>query len=160
MNRQWNNMKVQRMTMGDKVFLTSRSEVPMTEVAAFLGSAYGKMMYAMGQANVEMAGAPSALYYDWNEETMMTDMAAAVPLAQSREFNGFETINMPSQRAIQVDYYGSYSNLGSAHQTADSFATNFDLEMRSPVIEEYVTDPGLESDTSKWLTRVYYPLDN
>ena len=160
MNRKWNNMKVGLMTTEDKIYLTSRSKVPMTEVAAFLGSAYGRMMYAMGQANVQMSGAPSALYYNWDEESMISDMAAAAPLAQAREFDGFEIVNMPARRAIQVDYYGSYSNIGSAHITADSFAANFDLAMGTPVIEEYVTDPGLEQDTSKWLTRIYYPLED
>jgi hypothetical protein len=28
-----------------------------------------------------------------------------------------------------------------------------------PVIEQYVTDPGQEPDSSKWLTRVFYPVE-
>jgi hypothetical protein len=28
-----------------------------------------------------------------------------------------------------------------------------------PVIEEYVTGPETEPDTSKWLTKIYYLLD-
>ncbi len=30
------------------------------------------------------------------------------------------------------------------------------LKHKAPVIEEYVTDPGKEPDSSKWLTRIYF----
>ena len=33
-----------------------------------------------------------------------------------------------------------------------------DLEQYGKVIEEYVTDPMSEKDTTKWLTNIYYMI--
>ena len=55
-----------------------------------------------------------------------------------------------------IDYYGSYEGLMYAHLALDNYLKQKGLKMRSPVIEEYLTDPGAEPDTSKWLTRIYY----
>ncbi len=30
------------------------------------------------------------------------------------------------------------------------------LEQLTPVIEEYITDPGAEPDSTKWLTKIVY----
>ena len=40
----------------------------------------------------------------------------------------------------------------------DYFKAN-GLEPSKLVMEEYVTDPGAEPDTSKWLTKIYYFLE-
>ena len=40
----------------------------------------------------------------------------------------------------------------------EGYCKQHGLEAGVPAIEEYVTDPASEPDTSKWLTRIYYPL--
>ncbi len=58
-----------------------------------------------------------------------------------------------------IDYYGAYDKIGEAHMAMDDCMA--DMKMRSvpPVIEEYVTDPASESDTSRWLTKVIYFIE-
>jgi hypothetical protein len=49
--------------------------------------------------------------------------------------------------------------LRNAHSKLDYFVENMELKIVTPFIEEYVTDPSQEPDTSKWLTNVYYLLN-
>ena len=40
----------------------------------------------------------------------------------------------------------------------DAYMKANNLPMQTQVIEEYVTDPMHEKDTTKWLTNIYYVL--
>jgi effector-binding domain-containing protein len=57
-----------------------------------------------------------------------------------------------------VEYYGNPEGTGAAHGAIESYCKQQGLVAGEPAIEEYVTDPASEPDTSKWLTRIYYPL--
>jgi effector-binding domain-containing protein len=51
---------------------------------------------------------------------------------------------------------GGYSGIGKAHEAMDAYMASNKLEQKAPVIEEYITDPGSEPDSSKWLTKIMY----
>jgi hypothetical protein len=38
----------------------------------------------------------------------------------------------------------------------DEYMAERKLQQIPPILEEYLTDPTLEPDTSKWLTRIVY----
>ena len=159
MTRKWNGYEVKMADLPERHYVGKRAKVNISEMQPYFAATYGKLMYALGRAQLEMAGMPSALYYNWDEEAGTTDLAPVAPLAEPVELAEFETTTIPAGPALQIDFYGSYDNLGEPHIALDSFSNNFDLEIGIPVIEEYVTDPSTEPDTSKWLTRITYPLD-
>jgi effector-binding domain-containing protein len=51
---------------------------------------------------------------------------------------------------------GSYDHLDVPHNAIESYIKENDLEVLGPALEEYVTDPGSEPDTSKWETHIFY----
>lgn len=158
LNRAWNGHEVDIVQLSAQSYVGARQEVSMDALAEFYGATYGKVMYAMGRAKVDVAGMPCGLYYTWDEEKGVTDVMAAMPVSEPVTLKDFQTITLPAGRGLQVDFYGNYDNLGNAHVAIDSFMDNFDLEAQAPVVEQYVTDPSTEPDTSKWLTKVMYRL--
>ena len=88
-------------------------------------------------------------------------MVVAMPVAQplNSRVPNIEDINVPAGKAHVIDYYGAYEGIGDAHWAMDAFLKKNNLKAGAPVIEEYVTDPGIEPDQSKWLTKIYYPAD-
>ena len=62
-----------------------------------------------------------------------------------------------SGKAISVDYYGAYDGLGTAYEWLMYHVEANKLEyVEAPAIEQYMTDPMSEADTSKWLTKVMF----
>jgi effector-binding domain-containing protein len=101
------------------------------------------------------------LYYDWNEEDSSADLAAAIPVSPDMEVDDlgdFERIEVPAGKALPIEYYGAYEQIGGAHEAMHKYMSEGGIEIGTPVIEEYVTDPEREPDTSKWLNNIYYPL--
>jgi len=51
---------------------------------------------------------------------------------------------------------GGYNGLEQAHLAMDDYMKANNLENQPPVIEEYITDPGSEPDSNKWVTKITY----
>ena len=84
-------------------------------------------------------------------------MVAAV--AVQKEVNapsGVSYFTIPAGKSLTIDYMGGYSGMMAPHNAMDAHMKANNLEQISPVIEEYITDPGSEPDSTKWHTRIIY----
>lgn len=143
----------------EQVYIGKRNKkLKWDDMEAFFGTHFGAVAAAMGAAGIEPAGAPSGVYWDWNEADRTTDLMAAMPVAGGADMRleGFDTHVVPAGRMLKVAYYGDYSQNMDAHLALDKYIKDKGLEHYGNVIEEYVTDPMAEPDTAKWLTNIYY----
>jgi len=148
--------QINTITIPERTYIGVRDEISWDEMEAFYGTNLDVAFQAVQGAGLEMDGAPSGIYYTWNEEERTTDMVAAIPVKGAASLDNFE-VTPVSGKALHVAYYGPYEGSGAAHYALDDYlkANNIESEM---AIEEYVTDPTTEPDTSKWLTNIYYVL--
>lgn len=139
-----------------KRYAVIQKEVPFSNIKQFYAESFAAIDKTMRKQYAKMVGAPVGLYYSWDEQKMVTDMAAAVPVSKSISSEEIRTITLPATNAYMVDYYGSYSGVGPAHLALELYLVKNELKIKFPVIEEYITDPKSEPDSSKWLTKIYY----
>ncbi len=106
-------------------------------------------------------GSPSALFFVWDETNRQTDMAAAVPVAAGTVFadTAIKVMTLPGSKAVYTDYYGAYDKSAEAYASIDKYLAANKLSQKAPVIEQYITDPKLEKDTSKWLTKIIFLVE-
>ena len=102
-----------------------------------------------------LAGAPSGLYYNWDMQKNLADMAAGIPVEGEADIEGYDMVRIGG-KALKIEYFGSNAGSGEAHYAMDDYIKENGLELNKVVIEEYITDPTTEPDTSKWLTNIYY----
>lgn len=101
-------------------------------------------------------GAPTGLFFIWDNGNQRIDMAAAFPLPEEKEL-GTAIIKMETikaGKAVYTDHYGAYEKTALARNALRHYVTEKKWTEKSPFIEQYLTDPGTEKDTAKWLTRV------
>jgi effector-binding domain-containing protein/uncharacterized protein YndB with AHSA1/START domain len=110
------------------------------------------------QAMEEQGAMLCGLYFDWNEEKQEAVMTTAIPTGKDKAPEGFDLIQVDGGAYLELDYYGAYDGIKAAHMALDGYLNANNLEVRGPVMEEYVTDPMMEPDTTKWLTRLAYPV--
>lgn len=101
---------------------------------------------------------PSAIYYNWNVSTNLCDLAIALSVQEIPENlpNNIELIEIPQTESIYIDYYGLYENMEPVHDMLKQYFIENNLGENYVAIEEYVTDPENEPDSSKWLTKISY----
>lgn len=140
------------------LYVGKRGIVNWADMEKVFGESFGAGMAAIGKANVSPAGPPSGVYFEWNEENQTADMIAGIPVAldAKAKLKGLDLYEAPASKALLIDYYGGYNSIGPAHEAMDAYIKANGLTHHTNVVEEYVTDPGAEPDSTKWHTRVIY----
>lgn len=151
-------MEASLQTGEARYFLTSRHQVAITELEKVYGEALPALLEAMQKAGIEPISMPTGLYYNWDEEKGTTDVAAAFQVAEPKELAGYELVTIAGGEEMIINHYGGYSSLGDAHMAMDAAMAKHGKQARMPVMETYVTDPGQEPDSTKWLTQIIYPV--
>ncbi|MEM9721475.1 MAG: SRPBCC family protein [Bacteroidota bacterium] len=155
---------INEIDMPDRHFLIARQKVSFIGSEGVLANGLEKVIGAAEKIGLEVDGRPSGLYFDWDTVTNETDMAAAIPIASKipnsgLKLGGISQFTVPAAKAIMVSHYGDYGSSANAHFAIDQYLTTNGLTAKVPCWEEYVTDTSEEPDTSKWLTRVYYFIE-
>lgn len=148
---------IQEIDWAEHFYIGVKGKHKFTELAKFFGESYGKIGAFMAKNKLEMGCAPSAIYFTYDDKNMETECAAVMCLKEKKETKELETYLIPAGKALLIPYYGAYDKSANAHNAMDAYMKEKGL-MQSMVIEEYVTDPMSEKDTSKWLTNIYYIL--
>ena len=147
---------IEEKTWDAKTYYGVKGNMSFDKLAVFFGQSYGKIGEAMKKAKVtEMMSAPSAIYFSFDEKTMMTDVAAVMQVPNGTKMEGIEKFETPAGKVLHIAYYGAYDKSANAHYAMDAYMKEKGLT-QSLVLEEYVTDPMNEKDTAKWLTNIYY----
>ncbi|GAB4180751.1 MAG: hypothetical protein Kow00108_17300 [Calditrichia bacterium] len=142
-----------------KMYVAIKSKVNMQKIADFFTENFGTVGMIAKKNRARIMGAPTGLYFSWDEQTMETEMAAAMPVNKVIKTDEAEMIEIPAGKALVIDYYGPYEQSGNAHWAMDYYFYLHNLKHKPPVIEEYITDPGKEPDPNKWLTRIIYLVE-
>jgi len=141
-----------------KTYMAHRDTVAYADIGQFFGQYFPIGYQAVAGAGL-VPGAATGLYWSLDEESDMFNMAAAVPFtgdAPDTLPEGFEIVEVPESQVLSTDYYGPYETLSQAHDAFDAYMSAQEMEPAFLVVEEYVTDPTTEPDSSKWLTRIHY----
>ncbi len=151
--------EVVKTDMPVRWYIGLRETVAMDQITAKYAENLGKVYEAVSKKGIAMAGMPCGMFYVWDEQSKKTDMVFAVPVKTKSEVPGFTTFEIPAGTVLTIDYYGPYEGAGAAHEAMDAYIRKNGYTAKVPVIEQYVTDPGTEPDSKKWLTKVMYDIE-
>jgi effector-binding domain-containing protein len=112
----------------------------------------------LSQQNIKPAGPPMTIYHQYNNKEV--DIEAAIPVIELGKDMGpvaFRETN--PMNILVVKYYGDYNKVENVYTAAYTYIAEKGKSSKGAPMEIYITDPGLEKDTSKWLTEIAFPLD-
>ncbi len=136
-----------------------RLQASMAEIGQKLGMAYGGISKTMQEQRLTPAGPPISIYYnDGANGTFDFDAAMIYDGKPGKTVDGVKAITLPATNVAVVDFYGPYEKTGAAHEAINAWAKTNNKTINGAPWEEYITDPMVEKDPTKWLTKVYYPI--
>jgi len=147
--------EIKEMQWEAKTFYGKKINTSFDKLSAFFGENYQKLGEAMSKAKIEPVGAPKAIFFTFDEKTMMTDVAAVMEIPADKKLDGFEKFESPAGKVLMLEYWGAYDKSGDAHSAMDTYIKKNNLT-QGLVFEEYITSPMTEKDTAKWQTNIYY----
>jgi effector-binding domain-containing protein len=149
---------VEATTTPEQILATYKSTTDLKNISADIGASYGKIGEFLKKNNLEIAGSVLAIYHSFSPEKI--EMECAIPIAKEVKGEGeVNVMKMPAGNAVVAHYYGPYMGTELAHAEIEKFVKANNKKVTGSPWEVYVTDPGIEKDTAKWLTEVYYPVE-
>lgn len=147
---------IKETTWPAKTFITKRATLPFDKLSSFFGSSYGALYGAAGKQGLKAAEAPCAIYYSIDEEKQVTEFAAAVPVQGNVPDSAeYEKVSLPASKVITTTHTGPYETMRTTYDAMEKYLKDHKLK-RELVIEEYLSDPEVEKDSSKWKTNIYF----
>ena len=138
-------------------YLGLKNKVKISELKDFFSKSFTPVIEGVKKTNAEVAGMPSGLYYTWEPDKDMTEVAAAVAIKNDvKAPMGLQLFVILPGKMVAMDYMGGYGGLGNAHNAMAEYFRSNNLMQSPPVIEEYVVDQMMEKDSTKWHTRIIY----
>lgn len=148
---------VQEVEFPVQQLITYRKEMKMSELSSFMQDEMAKFSKLLMEKQAAISGRPMALTYKWDEATGTTDIALAFPVSKPIDLGSeYKMVSIPATKAYMMEHYGDYINTETTHEALSAFLAEKGIASKSPIIEEYVTDPAQEPDPKKWLTKIYY----
>ncbi len=141
--------------------IVKAKKLPMSEMEDFFSEAY-ESIYLYVQTNGLAPKGPSrGLYYEWNESSSTTTLAAAVPISEilkseTKEVDLGIGASRVGENILSCTLEGGHSKSYEAHKALGKWIEDNGKSMKSPVIEEYIKGPSETQDTSKYLTNISY----
>jgi effector-binding domain-containing protein len=148
--------EVKEIDWPGKDYAIVRSTVKFQDVSGFFQKNLPVLFESVTKAKGN-PGIPVGIFYKYDEKAGEADMAAGVPYEEKVDLGKTAVVNVPASKAYQIDYYGAYENMQAPYEAMGNYLKEkFQREDPDMVIEEYVSDPTVEKDTSQWLTRIYF----
>lgn len=126
-------------------------------IGGMLEKNYGLLMQYIMKNKIEVAGAPFAIYHNWDPEGIIR-ISAGFPIATQVPGKGLiQYYEIPAGKSVFAEHVGGF-NTEATHYAIDDYIRDFNLKTADYIWEAYVTDPSTEPDSTKWVTDIYYPI--
>lgn len=150
-----NNYEVKELNWEAKTFYGARKKISLEKIPEYSGQTYASITNALLKAKAEPVGMPKAIYFSFDEKTLLADFAPVMEVANGTKLDGLEKFETPAGKVLLIEYFGDYNKSINAHYAMDSYMKEKGLT-QTFVIEEYANDPMVEKDTAKWQTNIFY----
>jgi len=149
---------IEKETLNAFSYASIREKVLLNEISLAMGKLYGNINTYLASTKAQMAGMPFTIYHLFAEEEI--DMECGIPIDFLVEGNTEITTKayLATECAI-LDFYGDYQNLEAGHKAVQEWIEKREFTLAGPPLEIYLTDPGMETDPDKWLTKICYPIE-
>lgn len=122
-----------------------------------LAELYRDIMIFATVNNMTQSGPPMAYYHSYSDDKVVLE--AAIPVEGNLKEEGRIFLKeKKAGKAISAEFYGNYENTASIHEKIGAYLEASKTQMSDSPYEIYITDPGIETDTSKWRTDIVYPI--
>ena len=132
--------------------------------------AYGRMMESgftklgqwLGEAKIQPAGAPIAIFYENPEETEAVKLTAKLAFPVSGDVKGTEDIKIEeipaTPMAVSLSYEGPYEGGAPAWEAIMKYIPEHGFEPAGPPMEIYHKGPGETQNSQEFVTEIRWPV--
>lgn len=148
------SFNIQETVFPATTYASVRGTVKFADMSTYFQESYGKIFGTAGD-RINKDRPAAALYYKWDQENEQSECAPAFAVTEGNDIKGLDMARIAESPAYMIRYQGGYSGSYNAHMALGEHLGKSGKEL-DVVIEEYVVSPDQETDSSKYVTNIYY----
>jgi len=140
--------------------LASNASATMANMAQEISTRFESIMKLANKHNLKPLGAPMVQWHSYHPEAE-SEFICMIPfeLDSAIAAKNIYSMDFPKTKTIMVKYAGPYEGSYNAWMALDNYAVHHSLIVNGDPWEEYVIGPTNETDSTKWNTNIYFPID-
>lgn len=138
--------------------LSIREKVKMEEIGRKIGQNYALIGQYMLKNKINVSSSPLIVIHSMEGPEQEIEFVIPVDTVIAGKGN-IVSGELAGTNAIVVKYLGAYNRIGPVYEAAYSYMAMKGKKPSGPPREVYITDPGIEKDTTKWLTEIVFPVE-
>lgn len=135
-----------------------KEEMSLENTSEIMRKSFNELFRFIQATGLQPLGAPLAIYESFSPEKSVVAMAVPVATLPEKLDGKIKSMERAEAMALVATYQGAYDGMMPFYESFDGFVKAGGYTVNGPVIEEYVSDPEAEKDTTKWITKVYYSV--
>lgn len=120
--------------------------------------AYRTLDEELKNLKLKVNGAPGSIYFTNNPDKIVFECVYPIEKMPVTQPKKSMVVVLEACYMYMYNYYGPYGDLSIAYNDIRNILKESKLEQNGPMREFYITDPSLEKDSTKWLTRIMTPV--
>jgi effector-binding domain-containing protein len=139
-------------------YIALRNQLREEEIGPKLGENYAFLTDLTKQLSAKQTGVPFTINYA--AKGKVYDMATC--LGVESEITVTPPViagKIEAGKQLVIKYYGPYEKIGPLYSEGFKYIIQNNLKAAGAPMEFYVTDPMLETDNTKWLTELVFPIN-
>lgn len=138
--------------------LVIKADIPMSEIGKKMGELFGQLFTYVGSNNIQIAGAPFAVYYSYDPKGN-TVFEVGVPVSTaSKDAGDVKYKEFAAMKVASTIYIGPYEKMTPAYTAVENYMKENKLEATGIAWEIYIKDPSTEKDPNNYQTLIYFPV--
>ncbi len=134
----------------------------VSDISAKLAEVYAEIYYYLASQGTMSIDQPFARYLSFpqnpGDENKVILQAGAFLETEIETEGRIQIDYSNSGKIAQASHFGAYETIWDTHDAIKKYCKVQGLKINGSAFEMYITDPGLESNTANWETRVTYEL--
>lgn len=158
--RELPNLKPEKMELPDQLIFSIMFEtIRNTEISQKIGESYGTILRTIEKTKaISKEEPPLCLFYSHNPITSKMRPGLLVQGCVALKDN-VECFPMSGGKVLRFTYLGGYTKMEPTYDAIDIYFEENKIQKRENYTwESYVSDPGTEPDSTKWMTYIYVPV--
>ncbi|MBL0341497.1 MAG: GyrI-like domain-containing protein [Bacteroidetes bacterium] len=150
--------EIEQVTKEAQPILSIKIKCSSKEFNSKLEEGFNQLSESLVVQGLKQTGNRFTIYQVWSKDSV--EMEPCIPInTPGKTVDGINASILPASKALKVDYYGKSEGSELAHAYMYEWMNKNNLPAIGAPWEEYLFDPLNEPDTSKWLTKIYYPIE-
>lgn len=131
---------------------------PMKDISFKMAKAYSVLQEELNTLDVKIDGSYGCIYYNNNPDNFLFECIVPINKMPKKQPKNSKIVVLEADKMLIYNFYGPYQNLFASYDIIRKYLVKNGLKQVGPMREFYITDPTLEKDPLKWLTRIMVPV--